>query len=114
MAIPELQQRQIRRDLQAYCDDIPVHARHQVRLGFSMSSSSIELFEERPPWDAPQKPWIKHPVAKFRFVATGAVWKLYCIRRDQKWHRYELLPSASRFDTLLAEVEEDPICIFWG
>jgi hypothetical protein len=114
MAIPDLERRRIERTLHAYCDDIPPHARAQVRLGFTLVSSSIVLFEERPPWDAPTEPWLRHPIAKFRYVASRALWELYCIRHDLKWHRYPLLPSAGRFDVLLAEVEDDPIAAFWG
>ncbi|MFN2399286.1 MAG: DUF3024 domain-containing protein [Gemmatimonadaceae bacterium] len=114
MAIPELQRHRIERTLRAYCDDIPADARAQVRLGFSISSSSVELFEERPPWDAPKKSWIRHPIAKFRYVATRGMWELYSIRRDLKWHRYPLMPAARSFDALLAEVANDPICAFWG
>ena len=114
MAIPEFQRQRIQRTLQAYCADLPVHARSQVRLGFTISPSAVELFEERPPWDAPKQPWIKHPIAKFRYVATREVWELYSVRRDLKWHRYPLLASARGFAALLAEVERDPICVFWG
>ena len=114
MAIPDIQRRQIERHLRAYCEHVPLRARDQVRRSFTITSSAVELFEERPPWDAPKDAWIRQPIAKFRYVATRATWELYCIRRDLKWHRYELLPSARRFETLLAEVESDPVCIFWG
>jgi hypothetical protein len=40
--------------------------------------------------------------------------ELYRMRRDLKWHRYEPLPLAGRFDILLAEVERDPTRIFWS
>jgi hypothetical protein len=114
MAIPDIQRRQIERDLKSYCADIPAHARAEVRLGFTISSSAVELFEERPPWDAPDDDWIRHPIAKFRYVATRSEWELYGIGRDLKWHRYPLLPSARHFSALLAEVERDPICAFRG
>lgn len=114
MAIPELQRERIDRDLRAYCDDVPERVRHLLRYSFTLGSSAVELFEERPRWNDHSKPWTRHPVAKFRYVARRAVWELYCVHRDLKWHRYELLPAARRFDILLAEVEDDPTGIFWG
>ena len=53
-------------------------------------------------------------VAKFTYVATQRVWKLYCQHRDSRWHSYEALPRARKFDTLLDEVAADPTGIFWG
>lgn len=113
MAIPELQRKQIERDLRAYCDDVPARIRDQLRYGFSIVGNSVELFEERPRFDKPSE-WLRHPIAKFRYVAKTEVWQLYCMYRDLKWHRYEPLASAGRFGLLFAEVERDPTCIFWG
>lgn len=114
MAILELQLRRIERDLRAYCDDMPAHARDEVRLGFTIAGSSVELFEERPPWDAPDDQWIRRPIARFRYVAAREIWELYSLGRDLKWQRYPQLPSAGAFEVLLAEVERDPIATFWG
>lgn len=113
MAIPELQRKQIERDLGRYCDDVPPHVRSQLRYGFTIVGSSVEFFEERPRFDRPSQ-WLRHPIAKFRYVATREIWELYCQFSDLKWRRYEPLPSAGRFGVLLAEVERDPTCIFFG
>ena len=113
MAIPQSERKQIERDLRAYCDDIPEHARYQVRLEFSIHGSSIELFEERVRWDKADE-WFKLPIAKFRYNASRALWELFCMHRDLKWHKYEPMPTAGRFGILLAEVERDPTNIFWG
>lgn len=113
MAIPELQLKQIERDLTAYCDDVPAHVRSKLRYGFKLGSSAVELFEERPAFNDPRK-WLRHPIAKFRYVEKTALWQLYCMFRDPRWHRYDPLPAAGRFQVLFDEVERDPTGIFWG
>ena len=35
-------------------------------------------------------------------------------RPSQKFHRYEDLDPTPTIDRLLAEIDADPICIFWG
>src|SRR4051812_47404725 len=112
MAISALERKQIARSLTAYCDEVPPHVRHQLRHTFKIGPTSVELFEERPAWDDPKKPWTRAPVAKFRYVTSRAMWELFCVHRDLKWHHYERLPSAGRFDLLLAEVRRDPTGIF--
>jgi hypothetical protein len=114
MAIPDLQRKQIERALDDYCNDVPDRVRHLLRYVYEIGPNSVELFEERPPWDGRGTEWMRHPIAKFRYVAKREVWELFCVYRDLKWHRYEPLPSAGRFQLLLDEVERDPTCIFWG
>jgi hypothetical protein len=53
-------------------------------------------------------------VAKFRYVGTQKVWRLYCQHRDLRWHSYPALPAARDFKRLLDEVAADPTGIFWG
>ncbi|MCZ7537129.1 MAG: DUF3024 domain-containing protein [Acidimicrobiia bacterium] len=42
------------------------------------------------------------------------LWTLYWPARDSKFHRYENLDPTPTIDRLLAEIDADPICIFWG
>jgi hypothetical protein len=53
-------------------------------------------------------------VAKFKYVGTRRHWRLYCQRRDLRWHEYEALPAARSFERPLDEVDADPTGIFWG
>jgi Protein of unknown function (DUF3024) len=113
MAIRPLDRARITALLTEFCDRVPHRVRHQLRHGFTIAGTAVELFEERPHYLQKDR-WIHEPVAKFRFVATRELWQLYCMRRDLKWHRYELLPAAGTFEILFREVEEDPTGIFWG
>jgi len=114
MALSDIQRADITKRLTEYCDaKVPERVRDRVRLCFRIGASDVVLFEERPRFNRP-KEWGEENVAKFRYVASRREWRLYCVFRDLRWHKYEPLPSASDFDTLLAEVDEDPTCIFWG
>ncbi len=114
MALSEFQQQHVAKRLTDYCERrVPAHVRDQVRLEFRIGPRAVELFEVRPRFDNPAE-WLEHPVAKFRWVATQREWRLYCQFRDLRWHEYEPHFAASDFDTLLAEVDQDPTAIFWG
>ena len=82
-------------------------------MGFRVTRSSVVLFEERPAFHPPHH-WHELPVAKFTYVGTRKVWRLYCQHRDLRWHSYERLPEAPSFKKLIDEVARDPSGIFWG
>jgi hypothetical protein len=51
---------------------------------------------------------------RLRYVSSTRLWTLYYRRHTGRRERYPLLGSASRLDELLTEIDQDPICIFWG
>jgi len=85
----------------------------KLRLGFRFVGSAVELFSRRPAFLAPHD-WTDEPIAKFQYVASRGVWRLYCQRADFKWHRYTPLPESPVLDELVLEVDHDPTGIFWG
>lgn len=114
MALSEIQRSQVTRRLEAFCGArVPPAARSKLRVGFRIKGSEVVLFEERPAFQPPHE-WREMVVAKFKYVGTQKVWRLYCQHRDRRWHAYEALPAARRFDRLLDEVAADPTGIFWG
>jgi DUF3024 family protein len=114
MALSEIQQAEVARRLGAFCQArVPPEVRNQVRLGYRITGSAVVLFEERPAFQPPHE-WREMAVAKFRFVGTQNVWRLYCQHRDQRWHSYQALPAAPSLKELLDEVDADPTGIFWG
>ncbi len=113
MAIRDLDRKRIERELDAFCDRVPKHIRHQVCHAYRIAGSDVVLFEVRSVWNDPGQSR-EHPVAKFRFNATRELWQLYCRHRDLKWHSYTRLPAVGSFEILLREVERDPTGIFWG
>ena len=114
MALSEIQRAQVSKRLAAFCDArVPAAARSKVRLGFRLNGGEVVLFEERPAFQPPHE-WREMPVAKFKYVGTQRLWRLYCQHRDLRWHAYQALPAASGFEKLLDEVAADPTGIFWG
>lgn len=41
-------------------------------------------------------------------------WTLYWRDRNLRLHVYDLLTPSDRIDDVLAEIDRDPTCIFWG
>lgn len=114
MALSEMQRAEVNRRLSVFCEArVPAAVRDKVRVGFRIKGSDVVLFEERPGFQRPQE-WHEQAVAKFQYVATQRVWRLYCQHRDLRWHSYEALPAAPNFTRLLDEVAADPTGIFWG
>jgi hypothetical protein len=114
MALSEIQQAEVNRRLGVFCEArVPPAVRNKVRIGFRIKGADVVVFEERPAFQRPQE-WHEMAVAKFRYVGTQRVWRLYCQHRDLRWHSYRALPAAPSFKRLLDEVAADPTGIFWG
>jgi hypothetical protein len=84
-----------------------------VRKDIRFERAGVILLEAFPRFEAP-KEWLEHAVAKFVYVKSAGVWRLFCQFRDLRWHGYEPLPEASDLASLAAEVARDPTGIFWG
>ncbi len=91
----------------------PVHIRDQLDLGYRKKGQSVELFEIRPDWQDRLKKMEK-PVAKATYVRTQNVWRIFWMRRDLKWHRYEPSPEVRTLEAFLDVVDRDEQCCFFG
>ena len=91
----------------------PIQLRNQVDLGYKIKGQSIELFEIRRNFLDPKKKIEMH-VAKATFVKKRAIWKIYWVRRDGKWHRYGPNPTADSIEEFFDIVENDEYGCFWG
>ena len=112
MALSEIDRARVSRRLEAYCEArVPLHVRNEVRMGFRITGHDVILFEERPAFRPPHE-WRESPVAKFTYVGTRKLWRLFCQHRDLRWHEYQRLPSAGEFGILLQEVDSDPTGVF--
>lgn len=84
----------------------------ELSLEYAVDGHDVVVFERRPRFRGPGVTDL--PCAKLKFVKTTGEWRLYWMRRDLKWHGYEPLPSSDRLDQLVAEIDEDPNCCFFG
>ncbi len=114
-SIPETDLARIRRFVDGRNDEIPPDARDEIRIEMDVTPTSVMIFECRPPW-LPEYgfEWTRQPVARLRYTKTRAEWSLYWTDRNSKFHVYDRVESTPTVDRLLAEVDADPTCIFWG
>ena len=91
----------------------PEKIRNQLDLGFRIENQSLILFEIRPRWDKPNEK-MESPVAKATYTKASHVWKVYWMRADLKWHKYEPSPEAEQLADFLKLVDEDEYACFWG
>lgn len=91
----------------------PAHIRSQLDIGFRISGQSLELFEIRPRWDNPSE-ILEQDFAKTTFIKKSKSWKIYWIRQDLKWHRYDPVPDVSNLEEFFSLVSEDAYACFRG
>ena len=114
MALPELIKHGAEKKLTAFCERrVPAHVRDQIRLIFKFRGNAVTLIETRPYFKDPST-WTESPVAQFRFGLDEKVWSLYCRDRNTRWRFYNLIQPSANLDDLIAEVDRDPTCNFWG
>jgi hypothetical protein len=114
MPFPELIKHGVGKKFAAFCERrVPPHIRDQIRLIFKFRGNTVTLIETRPYFMDPSI-WTESPVAQFRFDIDKKVWCLYCRDRNTRWHFYDLVKPSANLDDLIAEVDRDPTCIFWG
>ncbi len=102
--------------IRALCDQrVPDDARDEVRIEVEEDRQAVTILERRPPWRGDYgTEWTRSPIARLRYVSATRLWTLYYRRHTCRWERYPLLGSTPRVDELLTEIDQDPICIFWG
>ncbi len=113
MPLADLDRKRIESELTAFCGTVPPRVRDKLRYGYAIVGNAVELWEERPHFTDSGR-WMRHPIAKIRYNATGHVWLLYCQFRDLKWRSYAPRPTARTFSALFEEVQRDPTGIFFG
>jgi hypothetical protein len=91
----------------------PAEMRDQLDLGFKIENQSIILFEIRPRGNKPEEK-IEAPVAKTTYLKSRGSWKVYWMRADLKWHKYEPYPELDQLVDFLDIVEADEYGCFWG
>lgn len=113
MAVPEIDVARIRKWADAR---VPAHVRDQLWIEVDVDARAVTVFECRPSWDpdlvGPDP--TRSPVARLRYVAGRKEWELYWCDRNSDFRRYEDLPPAPDVAPLLAELDADPYCLFWG
>lgn len=115
MALNELERKRCDRAMSAFLEKHrpPAHIRPELDIGYRIADQSVEIFEVRPRWDRPQEK-TETPVAKATYVKSQNVWRVFWMRRDLKWHRYDPAPEVASLEDFARLVDEDKHACFFG
>lgn len=115
MALSEHERYRFEKPVRAYIESRrpPVHIRPELDLGYRFEGQSVEIFEIRPPVQEPSE-IIEVSIAKATYVKYRNIWKVYWMRADLKWHRYEPQATVSSVEEFLAVIDEDRYGCFFG
>jgi len=108
-ALPEIDVEKVRQFCRAR---IPEKFADEVRLEVTIRGKAVSIHECRAPWQGVGD-WTRMPIAQIRYEGAGT-WTLYFGDRYGKWTMYFDLDPKIDIDTIVAELEEDPTCVFWG
>jgi len=112
--LPEIDVARVRRWVEAKNHGIGEHI-DEMRVEMEADARAITVLECRPPWREEYGPeWTRQEIARLRYTKSTCSWALYWPDRNSKFHRYEDIDPTPTIDRLLAEIDADPICIFWG
>lgn len=117
MPISEFEHARLERLLSQFCEEQgpPAHVKDQLRWGFRVDPEHqvVELFEVRPHFRLEGK-IVESRVAKATYVKKTKMWKLYWMRGNMKWTRYEPRPEVKTVEEFLIVVKEDAYSCFFG
>ncbi|WP_319453476.1 MULTISPECIES: DUF3024 domain-containing protein [unclassified Mycobacterium] len=114
MPLPEEDVAVVRNWVEALNSDMPAHVASQLRYELDLYRNALTLVECRPTLpDDPGSDWFRVSFARLRFTRSRG-WELYWADRDSNFHVYDLVEPTQDVATLLAEIDDDPTCIFFG
>ena len=114
MAFSEIDIRRIKNSVGELCRrHTPEHLKDQLKFTYELDNNSVSVYEVRPAWDNPKEE-TKMGVAKFRYIRSRNLWKLYWMRRDLKWHLYDPENMPTSLEALVQVVEQDKHGAFFG
>ena len=93
----------------------PAEIRDELDLDYRIDGDdqTVAIFEVRPHWRDPDEE-VESPVAKMKYVKTRDIWKLYWVRGDGNWHKYDRAAEVGSLDKALEIVDDDEYHCFWG
>jgi hypothetical protein len=111
VTIPDLALARIRR----FCHErTPAELRDEMRLEVTTRGNSATIADCRPLWQGAAGEWTRMNIAQLRYDPESLQWTLYWADRNSRWHRYDDLEATPNLDEVIAEIDADPTCIFFG
>ncbi len=114
-SLPDTDVARVRRWIDARNAGLPERAVGLLRYDVDIGPLAVTILECRPPWRGDDgSAWTRSPIARLRYTKSTGTWTLYWPDCNSKFHRYEDLDPTPMIERLLAEIDADPTCIFWG
>lgn len=116
MALSELEIARVHKVVGAYVTARrpPLRVRPELDLAYRVTGQSFELFEVRPVWRGAPGEMTEQPIVKATFVKTANAWRVYWMRANLKWHRYDPHPTVRTIEEVLSIVDADEYGCFRG
>ena len=54
------------------------------------------------------------PIAKIRYLPNEMRWQLFWVRANGRWQKYPDFKPCKDLKIIIAEIDKDPIHLFWG
>jgi hypothetical protein len=110
--VPELDANRVRKWA---ADKTPPEHRHEMRVEIDETLRGLTILDCRPLWsDRTDSEWTRMPIARLAYSKQAAEWTLYYADSNDRFHRYIDCAPSKHVSDLLAEIDADPTCIFWG
>jgi hypothetical protein len=101
--------------IQRFCEErTPLEFRDRMRLEAAARGNSVTITDHEPLFGGAAGEWMSRPIAQLRYQPQSRRWTLYWADRNDRWHPYEQLRPTVDLRRVLAEIEADPTCIFFG
>lgn len=117
MAFDELRAARAKRTVEDFIERwrLSEDVRDEFDLGFRIDGDdqSVVIDEIRPHWQDPEDK-MQTPVATMKYIERRDIWKLYWIRADGDWHKYNPAAEVGSLEKALEIVDEDDNHCFWG
>ncbi len=98
--------------VERWCDhQTPEDVRDRAHIAADVAGNKITIYECTRLPDGQR--WLRVPSAQLRYDERTRVWALYWTDVNDRWHIVQATPTLDVRD-LLAVIEADPDCLFFG
>jgi len=112
LVVPELDANRVRKWAM---EQTPPEFADQMRVEVDENQRGITIFECRPPSGVGgNSDWIRMAIARLTYVKVRNEWTLYWADSNDRFLRYPELDPTPHVSNLLAEIDQDKWCLFWG
>ena len=114
MAFTELEIKLIDIEVGGLCRDMnSPEFKDELSIEYRVEKQDVFIFEKRPAYQRP-KEYTETPAAKLKYLRTKKEWRIFWMRADLKWHRYNPVKNSVKLSDLVTEIKSDPYGCFWG